>query len=44
MIFLTAGAASQVSTKVKEAGAADYITKPFEAADLMEKIKKCLTI
>ena len=44
VIFLTAGTAAQISTKIKEAGAADYITKPFEAADLMEKIKKCLTI
>ena len=44
VIFLTAGTASQITNKIKEAGAADYITKPFEPADLMEKIKKCLTM
>jgi DNA-binding response OmpR family regulator len=44
VIFLTAGTASQITDKIKAAGAADYIVKPFEAVDLMEKIKKCLTM
>jgi CheY-like chemotaxis protein len=40
VIMLTALGRHQDHLKADEVGADDYVTKPFEAADLVEKIKK----
>lgn len=40
IIVLTAKARKEDETAALEAGASDYLAKPFQANDLMEKIKK----
>ncbi len=42
VIFLTASTLPQTLQKMKEAGAADYILKPFDPPALMDKIKTIL--
>jgi DNA-binding response OmpR family regulator len=40
VIFLTASVANKIADKIKEFGAEDYIIKPFEPEELLDKVKK----
>lgn len=40
IIFFTASSGLHVEEKVKEAGANDYLIKPFDSEELLNKIKK----
>jgi DNA-binding response OmpR family regulator len=42
IIFLTALPPQEVEKKVKELGADGYISKPFEAEDILKKIKELM--
>jgi two-component system alkaline phosphatase synthesis response regulator PhoP len=42
VIFITAFPAKDIEDKVMEMGAVAFITKPFDAADLLKKVKKAL--
>ena len=43
VIILSASTSPSTLKKFRKIGVIDFIIKPFEAPDLMEKIKKCLT-
>jgi CheY-like chemotaxis protein len=43
VIFITAYASSEIEEQTREMGAKDFIAKPFDADDLLEKVKKALT-
>lgn len=40
VIFLTASVVDKITDKIKEFGAEDYIIKPFETEELLNKIRK----
>ena len=40
IIFITASQAAEVKDKMQSSGADDYIIKPFEPAELLQKIEK----
>lgn len=40
VIFLTASMVDKITDKIKEFGAEDYIIKPFESEELLNKVKK----
>jgi DNA-binding response OmpR family regulator len=40
VIFLTASVADKITDKTKASGANDYIIKPFEPEELLNKVKK----
>lgn len=40
VIFLTTSVVDQITDKIKEFGAEDYIIKPFEPEELLSKVKK----
>ncbi len=42
VIFITAYPSDEVRQKVMDMGAADFIAKPFDADDLLAKVKKAL--
>lgn len=42
VIIFTASAGMHIADKVKELRAEDYLTKPFDAEELLRKIKKLL--
>ena len=42
VIFITAYPGKEVEKEVREMGAADFIAKPFEPDQLLEKIKRAL--
>jgi len=42
VIFITAFPAKDIEEKVMEMGAFAFITKPFDGADLLNKVKKAL--
>jgi len=44
VIFLTASNDKESVVKGKKLGAAGFVTKPFSASDLCDRIEKCLTI
>jgi CheY-like chemotaxis protein len=41
-VILFTASSDRISEKARETGADDYMTKPFEPEDLLEKIKKFL--
>jgi len=42
VIFITAYASAEIEEQVREMGAEDFISKPFNADDLLDKVKKAL--
>ena len=42
VIFITAHPSDEVRQKVAELGAVDFVTKPFDADELLAKVKKAL--
>lgn len=42
VIFITAYASAEIEEQVREMGAEDFISKPFNAEDLLKKVRKVL--
>lgn len=42
VIFITAYASPEIETQVRHLGAEDFISKPFDADELLEKVRKVL--